>query len=118
MSRRAIQEWKAEHKQIAAERVERLFELADEIFGRHPELADRYVQLAWRLATRYNVRFPPHLKQKFCRRCKSFWVPGVTCRVRTRSHPPRVVITCLRCGKVTSLPYKQKVQRASGDNVN
>lgn len=118
MSRRSIQERKAEHKRIAAERTEHLLELAEEIFGRRPELADRYVQLAWRLATRYNVRFPPHLKRKFCRRCKSFWVPSVTCRVRTCPHPPRVIITCLRCGKITRLPYKQKRARASGNNVN
>jgi len=97
-----------EYKKLVAERVEHLFKLAEGVFRKSPELADRYVQLTWRLATRYNVRFPPHLKRKFCRRCKSFWVPSVTCRVRTRPDPPRVIITCLRCGRITRLPYGRK----------
>jgi len=100
-----------EYKKLAAERVGYLFELAEGVFKKSPELADRYVQLAWKLATRYNVRFPPHLKRKFCRRCKSFWVPSVTCRVRTRPDPPCVVITCLRCGRITRLPYGPKREK-------
>jgi len=96
------------YKKLAAERMKHLLEMAEGVFRKSPELADRYVQLAWKLATRYNVRFPPHLKRKFCRRCKSFWVPSITCRVRTRPDPPRVIITCLRCGRITRLPYWRK----------
>ena len=92
------------YKRLAAERVERLFELAEGVFQVRPALADRYVQLAWHLATRYNLRFPPHMKRRFCRRCKSFWMPGVTCRVRTRPKPARIVITCLKCGRIVRLP--------------
>ncbi len=106
MSRKNIHAWKAEHKRIAAERMERLFELADEIFDGRPELADRYVQLAWRLKTRYNVRPPARLKRKFCRKCLSFWKPGASCRVRIQSG--RVTITCLKCGYIVRLPYKPK----------
>jgi len=107
-SRRARRAPIDEYKKLAAERMEHLFELAEGVFGKSQELADRYVRLAWRLATRYNVRFPPSLKRKFCRRCKSFWVPSVTCRVRTRPAPPRLIITCLRCGRITRLPYGRK----------
>ena len=109
MSRRVTQEWKAEHKRIAAERVERLFELAEGVFGRRPELADRYVELAWRLKTRYNVKLPARLKRKFCRECLSFWKPGVSCRVRVQ--PGRVTLTCLKCGRIMRLPYKPKKKK-------
>lgn len=95
-----------EFKKIAAERVERLFELAEETFKQHPERANRYVRLAWKLKTRYNLKLPPHLKRKFCRKCLSFWKPGASCRVRVQSG--RVVVTCLRCGRVVRLPYKPK----------
>jgi ribonuclease P protein subunit RPR2 len=91
---------------IAAERVERLFDLADASFPDRPELSDRYVRLAWRLKTKYNLRLPPHLRRKFCRKCLSFWKPGVSCRVRVRRGD--VTITCLRCGRVTRLPLGQK----------
>lgn len=104
MSRRAHRRSTDEFKLIAAERVERLFELAEQIFGKHPELADRYVQLAWRLKTRYNLKLPPRLKRKFCRKCLAFFRPSISCRVRVRSGC--MVITCLRCGHTTRLPYK------------
>ncbi|MEM2908023.1 MAG: hypothetical protein QXP65_02325 [Candidatus Hadarchaeales archaeon] len=105
---------RSDDKIIAAERIDRLFELAERVFRERPALADRYVQLAWRLATRYNLRMPAHLRRKFCRKCLSFLKPGVSCRVRTRPRPsPSIVITCLRCGHRTRVPVKRGLK-----NVN
>jgi ribonuclease P protein subunit RPR2 len=95
---------KDDYKAIARERIERLFELAEKAFEKRPELADRYVKLAWKIATRYNIRLPATLKRKFCRKCLSFWKPGASCRVRVRSGC--VVVTCLRCGHVARQPLK------------
>jgi ribonuclease P protein subunit RPR2 len=94
------------YKAIAAERIERLFELAEKAFEKHPELSDRYVKLAWKISTRYNVRLPVNLKRKFCRKCLSFSRPGVSCRVRIQSGC--VTITCLRCGHAVHQPFKSK----------
>ncbi len=93
-----------EFKSLAFERVERLFELAEVASGGRPDLADRYVQLAWKLKTRYNLRLPRELGMKFCRKCRSFWRPGASCRVRIKSGV--VIITCLRCGRIKRLPLK------------
>lgn len=95
-----------EFKELAAERIERLFELAEDTFKARPELADNYVRAAWRLKTKYNLRLPKNLKRKFCRKCLSFWRPGASCRVRVQSG--RMVVTCLRCGRITRLPYGAK----------
>lgn len=92
-----------EFKELAAERIERLFGIAEGIFKARPELADRYVRAAWRLKTKYNLRLPKNFKLKFCRKCLSFWSPGASCRVRVQSG--RVIVTCLRCGRITRLPY-------------
>ena len=92
-----------EFKNLAYERIERLFELAEGAFRERPELADRYMRAAWKLKTRYNLRLPKNLKLKFCRKCLSFWRPGESCRVRVKSGS--VIITCLRCGRVKRLPY-------------
>jgi ribonuclease P protein subunit RPR2 len=97
---------KDDYKAIAAERIERLFELAEKAFEKHTELADRYVKLAWKISTRYNVRLPATLKRKFCRKCLSFLRPGVSCRVRIQSGC--VTITCLRCGNAVRQPFKSK----------
>ena len=108
MPRQTSRELRAEHKTIAVERIKRLFDLADRVSSTRLELADRYVKLAWRLATRYNVRLPPGLKVKLCRKCMVFLKPGISCRVRTRPKPPRIVITCLRCGHQMRIPYEEK----------
>ena len=96
------------YKVIARERVEHLLKLAGEVARERQELADRYVRLAWRLIKRYNVRLPPQLKRKFCRKCLSYLRPGATCRVRIHPAPPRVVITCLRCGRLMRFAHKTR----------
>jgi RNase P subunit RPR2 len=47
MPRLSSRELRAEHKTIAAERIERLFDLADRVSSTRLDLADRYVKRAW-----------------------------------------------------------------------
>lgn len=96
---------KDDPKIIAMERVERLLSFADEIFHRYPELADRYVERAWRIKEKFLLRLPRELKLKFCRKCLSFWKPGSTCRIRMRKKI--LTITCLKCGRVYRLPTQK-----------
>lgn len=99
---------KKDEKELARERIEKLLSLASDIHEERPELADRYVELAWRIKTRCNLRLPDRLKRKFCRKCRSLWIPDKTCRVRTRSsRPPHLIITCLKCGYIKRIPYKE-----------
>ncbi len=84
-----------ETKKLARERIEVLFERAREFFPGNPEVSDRCVGLARRIAMRQRVRIPRELRRRFCRRCSAFLVPGVTARVRVRKS--RVTLTCLRC---------------------
>jgi len=82
---------------VARERISALFALAErEASSGHGELADRYVTIARRVGTRYNVRLLPEYRELYCRRCSVFWVEGRT--VRTRLRAGRRVRTCLRCG--------------------
>jgi ribonuclease P protein subunit RPR2 len=83
---------------VARERISTLFALAEgEAGSGHGELADRYVILARRVGTRYNVRVLPEYRELYCRGCSTFWVEGRTVRTRLRSgHRVR---TCLRCGR-------------------
>lgn len=83
---------------IAHERIDDLFALAErESHGDHPKLADRYVALARRIGSRYNVRLLPEYRELYCRGCSVFWVEGRTVRTRLRSG--RRVRTCLACGR-------------------
>jgi ribonuclease P protein subunit RPR2 len=82
---------------IARERIADLFALAEREAERPDgRLADRYVQLARRVGTRYNVRLPTEYRELYCRKCSAYWVEGRTVRTRLRGN--RRVRTCLACG--------------------
>ncbi len=96
-------------KQIALERIQILFRLARETIREDPELAQRYVAIARKIAMRTRVRLPRKYSRQVCRHCKSFVLPGVNCHVRIQSRrEPHVVVTCFNCGKHTRIPLKRR----------
>ncbi|MHB8164818.1 MAG: ribonuclease P protein component 4 [Methanoregula sp.] len=86
-------------KQIARERIEVLFEQARLAFAEFPDLSNRYVELARRIAMRQRIRIPQDLRRKYCHHCNAYLVPGSNMRVRV--HRGNVVVTCLACKKHT-----------------
>ncbi len=105
-------------KEIARERIEILFKLADEEFrnGRK-DLANRYVKLARKIAMKYNVRIPRYLKRRFCKKCHAYLKPGVNARVRVRSKQKYVLITCLECGHKMRFPYVREKKTKKREEV-
>ncbi|AKB86055.1 ribonuclease P protein component 4 [Methanococcoides methylutens] len=93
-------------KDIAIQRIEYLFRLAEENYGSSPQRSDRYVALARRIGMRYRVRLPSYLKRRICKDCHSFLVPGSSSRIRL--HGRYMTITCLKCGKEMRYPYKSE----------
>jgi ribonuclease P protein subunit RPR2 len=94
-------------KQIALKRVHKLFSLAKEVIREDPELAQRYVKIARRIAMRTQLRMPEEYRRLICRKCKSFILPGVNCRIRIQQRrEPHMVITCLNCGGHSRIPLK------------
>jgi ribonuclease P protein subunit RPR2 len=88
---------------IARERIADLFALAEREAGRPDgRFANRYVQLARKVGTRYNVRLPVEYRELYCRGCSAYWVEGRT--VRTRLRGARRVRTCLACGRTRRVP--------------
>jgi len=99
-------------KRIAIQRVETLFHLAKEVFDRDPSLAQRYVDIARKVAMAARVRLPEKYRHMVCRHCKSFILPGANCRVRIRQkREPHVVVTCLNCGKHMRIPLKKRKEK-------
>ena len=94
-------------KRIGSERVRILFELASQEFKNHPERSNRYVQLARKIAMRYNIRMPRELKRKFCKKCYKYLMPAVNCRIRASAKQRSVIVKCLECGNVMRYPYKK-----------
>ncbi len=88
-------------KDIAIERIIKLFAEAKTA---SPELANRYVFLARKIATKLKVRIPRELKRQFCKECGTYFRHGKNVRVRLSAK--KVVSYCLTCKKYTRIPYK------------
>lgn len=90
-------------KDLAMERIQRLFKLAESEYSSNPARSNKYVSLARKIGMRYLVRFPRELKVRFCKRCGGYLVPGDNCRIRLKGR--YMVITCLKCGAIKRYPY-------------
>jgi len=101
-----------ETQRAALQRVHALYRLAKEKVREEPELAQRYAEVARKIAMRTRLRLPTEYRRMVCRQCKGFIYPGVNCRVRVQKRrEPHMVITCLVCGKRTRIPLKSKGTR-------
>ena len=94
---------------IALERIHILFQLAESTFSENPQRAQRYVELARKIAQRTRTHLPPYLRRQVCRKCDAYLVPGATSRTRIRQRrEPHVATTCLKCGNIQRHPLKEK----------
>jgi ribonuclease P protein subunit RPR2 len=96
--------------EIAEERIEILFNKADEKFSTHPERSNRYVEMARNIAKKYNISMSASWSKRFCHSCNHFMKPGSNCQIRLSNSS--VVIKCLECGNINKIPYiKEKKER-------
>ena len=91
-------------KKIAAERIEYLLDMADNVKFKDYELARRYVELARKISLKYRIR----LKKKKYRFCKKCLYPYRSDKIRVRISKGVVRITCLNCGYTRRIPIKSK----------
>ncbi|MEM2734381.1 MAG: ribonuclease P [Candidatus Bathyarchaeia archaeon] len=100
---------RAKIKEIALNRIERLFDMAIKMLHERPDLSQRYVEIARKISMRARVRIPGEKRMLICRHCKRFIFPGVSSRVRLQSRrEPHIVITCLYCGKHMRKPLRRR----------
>ena len=97
------------YKRIAQERIRILFTLAGQMVHERPDLSERYVEIARRIAMKARIHLPKEFRLLICRRCKRFILPGVSCRIRLQPRrEPHVTITCLHCGHHMRMPLRRR----------
>lgn len=90
---------------IAAERIERLHDLAhDAAAAGRDERAKSYVRRARRIAERNRLVLPRRFRRFTCDRCDAYLRPGANARVRLQDG--HVVVTC-DCGSHARYPYEE-----------
>ena len=88
--------------EIARERIRILFKQAEAIFLKNPTRANRYVELARKIAMKVNIRLTKPQKRKFCSHCYTYLKTGTNARIRTRDK--KLIIYCQKCKKYTRIP--------------
>lgn len=93
-------------KNIAEERIDILFSEAAKVFSKNKERADRYVEMARKLAMKINLSMPVKYKRQYCKHCYSYLKFGDNARKRIRDG--KIIIYCKTCRKYTRIPLSQK----------
>jgi ribonuclease P protein subunit RPR2 len=83
-----------------------LLSLANNELKKHPKRSQRYVELARKIGTRYNVRFSKEQKRSICKECNILLKPGVTSTQKTVKGT--ISIKCRKCGKVKRYPFRKR----------
>ena len=96
---------KQQQKLIALERMEQLFQEAEQAFSVNKALANRYISLARKISMKTKAKIPLKYKRRFCKHCYSYLRPGVNSRIRTGQG--KVIISCFECKKFTRIPLKK-----------
>jgi ribonuclease P protein subunit RPR2 len=103
MSTRGVRpEWQ---ERLARERIEILLGLAVEQSS-DLKRSSRYVELARKIGTRYNVRLSAEEKGVFCRKCNAVLIPGKTKQTRLDEKNGAVSIKCTNCNYSYRKRYK------------
>ena len=97
------------NNKIPLERIRILLRQAEETHTTDPQLAQRYVDLATKIAMRTRTHLPAELRRRICRNCNTILIPGANSRTRIRQRREHhVTITCLQCGHITRIPTRRR----------
>jgi len=87
--------------QIAMQRCQYLLELAKQTWKNDKSLANRYVELARKVAMRHRLKLG---RRKFCKKCNAPFIAGETLKVRISSKEKCVIWKCGECDNVLRFP--------------
>jgi len=92
---------------LAEKRILKLLKMAEENVKTHPQRTKRYVELARKISSKYNVRITRELKRKICKKCNAFLIPGFNCKVRADRKTKCITYICLECGERKRYGYSK-----------
>ncbi len=96
----------AKYRKIGHERIEILFNEANNVFEKNQDLARKYIMLARKIAMRLRLRLPKELKRRFCKKCNSYLKSGINCKIRTKNK--MIIYKCYNCNNITRIPFTKE----------
>ena len=95
-------------KKIAKERIDILFKKTEETFQKHPSRANRYIQIARRIAMKLNIHLSKQQKKSICKHCYSYLISGNNATTRIRNG--KIITYCKECKKYSRIPLVKKTK--------
>ena len=89
--------------------MKELVDLAKNTYDRNPDLARRYIEIVLKYRDSNRVRIPKEIKNSFCKKCHTPWIPGKTVKVRLTNK--LITYTCLVCGYKKRIPYAKTLKK-------
>ncbi|RDD52214.1 ribonuclease P, partial [Nanoarchaeota archaeon NZ13-N] len=86
------------NRKIAIKRIKYLYKKSLEVFDKDPDLSRRYIKILLEIKRKANIKLIRELRNKFCKKCYTVWIPGKTLSIRVRRG--KVIYKCLNCGYV------------------
>ncbi len=99
-------------QKVAKERINFLISSADEIISTNQDLANRYIEIARKIAMGAKITIPLEQKRKICHGCKKLLIPGNTMHFRLnrrKNYATYLSVTCHMCGHITRYLVKGKL---------
>ncbi len=92
-------------KKIALNRIKILYNKAVSLYDKNPELSRKYIYIILKIKNKFRIRFGSDLKNKFCKKCYTVWIPGKTLSIRIRKG--RIIYQCKYCKYVKRFKIKK-----------
>lgn len=102
-------------REIAIERINILFNQADNVFHEHPDRSKNYVKMARKISKKYNTKIPQKWNKRFCKNCYTFLKYGKNSKVRLVNS--KIHITCLECGSIMKVPYIKEIKKKRREKI-
>lgn len=94
---------------LAKERIEILWEQAQEVALEKPKLARSWVITAKHIARKARIKLPSRISRKICRNCGTIFLHERDFRVRIRNNrATHVTVTCKHCGTIRRFLVKRQ----------
>ena len=107
---------KADEINIARARIDLLYKHAKSIYQTDIALANRYIEIALRIAERMRIKLPTQYKRTICRKCKKLLLGRSRVRVR-QNRQSHMVVTCKNCGFKTRYIINKEKSTKNKDQV-
>jgi ribonuclease P protein subunit RPR2 len=79
--------------------LEKLLSLASKAYDAgKKERSDRYVKMSMDLLKKHKIKLQKELKNSFCRKCLTIWIPGKTVTAYYDRKTDCLRVRCNRCG--------------------